>query len=57
MFFLNDSAVHDLIETSESLKVFDPGRGLLGVRYGVELYRAGGYGDVIEKIADEFWPW
>jgi len=57
MLFLNDSAVHDLIETSESLKMFDPGWGLLGVRYGVELYRVDGYGDLIEKIADEFWPW
>ncbi len=57
MFLLNDSAVHDLIETSESLKVFDPGWGLLGVRYGVDLYRADGYGDLIDRIADEFWPW
>jgi len=59
MFFLSDPAVHDLIESSGSLRISDPGRALLGVRYGVDLYRASGdaYADVIDQVADEFWPW
>jgi hypothetical protein len=59
MFFLSDPDLHDLVETCDSLRICDPGHGLLGVRFGVDLYRACGtaYGDLIEQIADEFWPW
>lgn len=56
-FFLSDTAVRDLLRTSDSLGVSDPSAGLAGVRVRVDLYGAYGYGPVIDTIADMFWPW
>ena len=55
--FLSDTAVRDLLKTSDSLGISDPSAGLIGVRVRVDLYRAYGHGSVIDGIADKFWPW
>ena len=58
LFTLSDPAVRQLIKTSDSLGISRSSAGLAGVRDRVDFYRA--YGDgaaIIDKIADEFWPW
>ncbi|MFH0916392.1 MAG: S-layer homology domain-containing protein, partial [bacterium] len=57
LFSLSDPAVRQLIKTSLSLGINQASDALAGVRVRVDLYRAYGYGDVIDKIADGFWPW
>jgi hypothetical protein len=57
LFTLSDPAVRQLIETSDSLGISRSSAGLAGVRDRVDFYRAYGHGDIINKIADEFWPW
>jgi hypothetical protein len=56
-FALSDPAVRQLIKTSDSLGISRSSAGLAGVRDRVDFYRAYGYGEVIDKIAEEFWPW
>ncbi len=57
LFTLLDPAVRQLIKTSDSLGISRSSAGLAGVRDRVDFYRAYGHGEVIDKIADEFWPW
>ncbi|MCL5735508.1 MAG: S-layer homology domain-containing protein [Actinobacteria bacterium] len=57
LFFLSDPAVRDLIKTSDSLGINQGSDALMGVRVRVDFYRQFGGGDVIDDVADEFWPW
>jgi hypothetical protein len=56
-FALSDPAVRELIKTSDSLGISQGSDALAGVRVRVDFYRAYGDGDIIDKIANEFWPW